>query len=764
MSKLQLEIPGTGEILKPEYKVRLGRFDYQEWTVKYGWFSCNNNRPWYGWYLSDAEHSIIKPLQLPDLSDIYIVQRVDTPDTPDTPDIPEGIPIEEKGAPGGVATLNEAGTLTNTQLPADLGGVSSCTTIDAFPAIGKTSVLYIDEATNKSYRWKLDHYEPLRCGVDLGQTSTTAFPGDKGQAAYAHISDITNPHGVTKSQVGLDKVDNTSDANKPVSIATKAALDSKVESQPGKSLSTNDLTNLMKEQYDTAAAHVARKDNPHNVTKEQLGLSNIDNTSDANKPVSNATLEALSAYALATHTHSIQDLHAIDSAEKGVAGGVATLDTQGQITASQLPSYVDGVVECATFASLPSVGEASKIYITTDDNQSYRWGGTTYTPLKGGVVLGETGATAFAGDKGKVAYQHVSDTNNPHGVTKEQLGLDKVINAAPNDLPVNISTAQDRRYLQSNATLSALLSTVDRWLHDLHSLAFKDLITTDDISADILNSLQKANSAMQSFVETDPTVPAWAKEANKPSYSCEEIGAMPSTYRGAVNGVASLGADGKVPLTQIPNDVYDFLEYSTFSALPATGKQGKIYIVTQDNTQYRWTGSTYVPISAAPESEMHGVPTGAIISFMGTVAPEGYLLCNGAVVAMSMYPGLATFIYTNYGSYTFFGGNGTTTFGLPDLRNQFLRGYYGDSTSHLSGALGVHQEATQEIFIQKVGGNGVEQLLCDNTPGYTQNFDTLTTTNTVRVTIPDKTVNQAPIGSMYTARPTNVAVNFCIKY
>lgn len=66
-------------------------------------------------------------------------------------------------------------------------------------------------------------------GLSLGETSTTAYRGDQGKTAYDHSQVTTgNPHGVTKSDVGLGNVDNTSDANKPVSSATQTALNLKL--------------------------------------------------------------------------------------------------------------------------------------------------------------------------------------------------------------------------------------------------------------------------------------------------------------------------------------------------------------------------------------------------------------------------------------------------------------------------------------------------------------------------------------------------------
>ena len=72
-----------------------------------------------------------------------------------------------------------------------------------------------------------------------------AISSGTGVQLQIHLDDLNNPHQVTKSQVGLNEVNNTSDANKPISIATQSALDLKVGKITGKGLSTNDLTNTL---------------------------------------------------------------------------------------------------------------------------------------------------------------------------------------------------------------------------------------------------------------------------------------------------------------------------------------------------------------------------------------------------------------------------------------------------------------------------------------------------------------------------------------
>jgi hypothetical protein len=70
------------------------------------------------------------------------------------------------------------------------------------------------------------------------------------------------------------------------------------------------------------------------------------------------------------------------------------------VPASQLPSFVDDVIEAANFAALPETGEGGKIYVTLDDNKTYRWSGTTYVEISAGLALGETQGTAYEGSKG----------------------------------------------------------------------------------------------------------------------------------------------------------------------------------------------------------------------------------------------------------------------------------------------------------------------------------------------------------------------------
>lgn len=124
----------------------------------------------------------------------------------------------------------------------------------------------------------------------------------------------------------------------------------------------------------------------------------------------------------------------------------------GKVPSSQLPSYVDDVLEFETKAAFPTAeqAEAGKIYIDKETGKTYRWGGTGYVEISKSLALGETATTAYAGDKGRALSDkidaHVKKTDNPHAVTAAQVGAYTTVQAddryAPKSGP--LATAKSR--------------------------------------------------------------------------------------------------------------------------------------------------------------------------------------------------------------------------------------------------------------------------------------------------------------------------------
>ena len=121
----------------------------------------------------------------------------------------------------------------------------------------------------------------------------------------------------------------------------------------------------------------------------------------------------------------------LETSLKGANNGLAELDAQGKVPATQLPSYVDDVLEYANKAAFPisAQAETGKIYVALDTNIVYRWSGSAYVEISSSLALGTTSSTAYRGDLGNTAYLHSQlKTGNPHSVTAANIGLGNVLN------------------------------------------------------------------------------------------------------------------------------------------------------------------------------------------------------------------------------------------------------------------------------------------------------------------------------------------------
>jgi hypothetical protein len=137
-----------------------------------------------------------------------------------------------------------------------------------------------------------------------------------------------------------------------------------------------------------------------------------------------------------------------------------------------------------------------------------------------------------------------------------------------------------------------------KYLPPLGTLASKDEVTMGELATDVQEALKKANSAMQSYEETDPTVPAWAKESDRPTYTADDVGAISLSQKGVAGGVAELGEDGKVPSTQLPDVEEEVLVYTKMTDFPKTGEAGKIYIASNTLQLYIWRNSSYITMAS----------------------------------------------------------------------------------------------------------------------------------------------------------------------
>ena len=75
MDHITLNLPNSRHCIRPGDIVKLNRFASDSWKVCYGWYEFGGNRPVCGWYLEKDDGLTVKPLQLPDLDDIYFISK-----------------------------------------------------------------------------------------------------------------------------------------------------------------------------------------------------------------------------------------------------------------------------------------------------------------------------------------------------------------------------------------------------------------------------------------------------------------------------------------------------------------------------------------------------------------------------------------------------------------------------------------------------------------------------------------------------------------
>lgn len=292
--------------------------------------------------------------------------------------------INSKGAPNGLASLNESGIIPSAQLPSYVDDVIEVDTFSNLPGTGESGKIYIVQDTNLTYRWSGTDYVEISKSLALGETSSTAYPGDKGKATTDKLNRIpdkliTDTVNVNQStteavlnfttyrqeaqQIGRNTLTITSATTSQaglMSSSDKTKLDG-LKDQAG---ITSDI-NAVQTNLET---HINNKSNPHEVNKDQVGLGNVDNTSDANKPISNATQTALNGKFSATDGNALKQR--VDNIPKLVATDI-TVDSDNDSVNISLDktSIVDGTLSGTTININSATASKAGILVPTDKSK-----------------------------------------------------------------------------------------------------------------------------------------------------------------------------------------------------------------------------------------------------------------------------------------------------------------------------------------------------------------------------------------------------------
>lgn len=318
--------------------------------------------------------------------------------------------IDSKGAPNGLASLNESGIIPSAQLPSYVDDVIEVATFSNLPGTGESGKIYIVQDTNLTYRWSGTDYVEISKSLALGETSSTAYPGDKGKATTDKLNKTSNKVvvGPTTVNPSTDKIvlkyqthftstNSDSEDSHTINAATtsQAGLMSssdktKLDGLKDQAGITSDI-NAVQTNLET---HINNKSNPHEVTKDQVGLGNVDNTSDANKPISTATQNALNSKFNASDGNALKQR--VDNIPELIATDI-TVDSDNDSVNISLDktSIVDGTLSGTTIninsattskAGILTPSDKTKIdkIITNGNGTKYLSDNGTYKEVSGG--------------------------------------------------------------------------------------------------------------------------------------------------------------------------------------------------------------------------------------------------------------------------------------------------------------------------------------------------------------------------------------------
>lgn len=433
--------------------------------------------------------------------------------------------------------MSDKATLIDGLIPAAIlpGYMDSTIEVDNFGALpmpGGSSQIYITRDTNKTYRWTGTTYVVINETLALGYTAGTAFPGNKGQLAYDHSLRMDNPHGVRAADIGLERVNNTSDLDKPVTNAMHTALATKA-----------DLIN-------------------------------------------------------------------------------------GVVPVSQLPGFIDDVIEVLDVSDLPVVGERGKIYITIDSNSLYAWSGAIYRPITPTVRIGTGVGDAYPGERGLAdraditrleslvsdgITNHVSLRNNPHQVTKDQIGLSNVDNTSDLDKPISsaMQTALDGKLALTNGIVPS--SYLPSYVDDVVEVA--DITTAPNgeagkVYVDLSSNKSYRWAGLSGYVEISKslaigTSSGTAMEGSRHTEflkKTEIVDVIRPIHQTSNQAVLSEKA-----LVDLVEASRSWLSFPSVADFPSTGQEKQFYLATLSGGLFGWSSNRGVYFPIAKDTPKSGV-------------------------------------------------------------------------------------------------------------------------------------------------------------
>lgn len=373
----------------------------------------------------------------------------------------------------------------------------------------------------------------------------------------------------------------------------------------GLMLTSNDFTDLLKSNYDNAYLHISKTNNPHNVTKSQLGLENVENKNSATirseltkanvtdalgytPPTSDTTYGAagtslglvksggdvsISSGVITvnddSHNHVISNVDGLQDAldAKGSASDVSNLKTL--VGDTSVSSQISSAI-----ASKSDIGHTHDDRYYTETEINNKLSGKSDTSHTHSSYVNQNAFSNVKVGSSTIAADSATDT------LTLTAGSNITLTADTSGDGVTID-AKDTTYSAATTSAAGLMSSSDKTKLDGIATGANKTTVDSALSSTSTNPVQ--NKVVNTAISNLNTL----------------VGDTPvaTQINNAVSSKADLDTNGKVPSSQLPSYVDDVLEYNGKSNFPSTGETGKIYVDIATDLTYRWSGSAYVEIS-----------------------------------------------------------------------------------------------------------------------------------------------------------------------
>lgn len=383
------------------------------------------------------------------------------------------------GSANGVAELDATGKVPSAQLPSFVDDVVESADYASLPVTGETGKIYVTLDTNKTYRWSGSAYAEISASLALGETSTTAYRGDRGATAYSHAIATGNAHNLTASDIvgiinaGASLIDDDN-------IASTIARDSEVTS----AISTH---------AGNATAHHSNANDPTSGQKAALaGTSGT--VSDSNRYVTNADSRMTDARTPLSHAH----------------GNITNTGYLGSTASLPLITGTAGIIQAGSFGSSAGTfcqGNDSRLsdartpvsHTHGNITNTGAIGSTANLPIitttSGVLTVGSFGSSANTFCVGNDA--RLSDARTPLSHSHTYSDISSLVTTVTND-DTKIPTAGAVYDLDATALHKAITNEIHGMTNKV-ALAASDVFVIEDSSA----SYGKKYVTYSAFMDTN---------------------------------------------------------------------------------------------------------------------------------------------------------------------------------------------------------------------------------------------------------------------